>query len=61
MRKQDYLLSLINSLGVNEKRYFKLFSQVQPGEKRYLQLFDYLDGKDKYDAKAIAAKPAQLR
>lgn len=54
MRKQDYLLSLINSLGVNEKRYFKLFSQVQPGEKRYLQLFDYLDGKDKYDAKTIA-------
>lgn len=56
MRKQDYLLSLINSLGVNEKRYFKLFSQIQPGEKRYLQLFDYLDGKDKYDAKTIAAE-----
>lgn len=56
MRKQDYILSLINSLGVNEKRYFKLFSQIQPGEKRYLQLFDYLDGKDKYDAKAIAAE-----
>lgn len=56
MRKQDYLLSLINSLGVNEKRYFKLFSQIQPGEKRYLQLFDYLDGKDKYDAKAIATE-----
>lgn len=56
MRKQDYLLSLINSLGVNEKRYFKLFSQIQPGEKRYLQLFDYLDGKNKYEAKAIAAE-----
>lgn len=56
MRKQDYLLSLINSLGVNEKRYFKLFSQIQPGEKRYVELFDYLDGKAKYDAKAIAAE-----
>ncbi|MFN8286940.1 MAG: hypothetical protein U0V74_09325 [Chitinophagales bacterium] len=49
MRKQDYLIQLIRALGTNEKRYFKLFSNLQPGEKRYLRLFDALENREQYD------------
>lgn len=49
MSKQNYLVDLIRVLNTNEKRYFKLFSSVQPGEKRYLKLFDALEGKTSYN------------
>lgn len=49
MSKQNYLVELIRALNTNEKRYFRLFSSVQPGEKRYLQLFDALEGKTTYN------------
>lgn len=56
MRKQDYLLKLIQSLEPNEKRYFKLFSGIQPGEKRYLRLFDALENKEQYDAALLSSE-----
>ena len=42
MRKQDELVQLIHALTTNEKRYFKLFSRLQPGSKKHEQLFDEL-------------------
>jgi hypothetical protein len=49
-RKQDFIVELIGTLSANEKRYFKLFCNVQPGEKRYLKLFDALEGIKKYNS-----------
>lgn len=56
MRKQDYLLHLINSLEPNEKRYFKRFSGLQAGGQLYLKLFDALEGKEQYEPAEIAKK-----
>jgi tetratricopeptide (TPR) repeat protein len=56
MSKKDLLLSLINSLTVNEKRYFSMFSQLTPGEKNYEKLFKALDGEEEYDTKKIKGK-----
>lgn len=64
MSKQNYLVDLIRALNTNEKRYFKLFSSVQPGEKRYLKLFDALEGKTSYNinelSKETGLTPKQL-
>lgn len=49
-RKQDYIVELISVLSANEKRYFKLFCNLQPGDKRYLKLFDALENKNKYES-----------
>ena len=54
MRKQDYLLQLIQSLSPNEKRYFKLFCQTQTGGKHYLKLFNYLEEQTSYNPQAVA-------
>ena len=56
MRKQDYLPQLIRSLTSSEKRYFKLYTGLQPGTKNYLKLFDLLESEHKYDSAQIARK-----
>jgi tetratricopeptide (TPR) repeat protein len=56
MRKQDFLIELIQSLDPNERRYFKLLSNVLSGEKKYVQLFDLLETRKDYDAATIAAE-----
>ncbi len=50
MRKQDYLLALITSLNVNERRLFRSFASQQQDEANYLKLFDALEGKEQYNA-----------
>lgn len=37
------LIILVNSLSKAEKRYFRLFSDLQNGEKNYLKLFNLID------------------
>ncbi len=54
MRKQDYLVHLIQSLSPNEKRYFKLFCQTQTGGKQYLKLFSLLETQTAYNPTAAA-------
>jgi hypothetical protein len=54
MKKQDYTIQLIRSLDPNERRYFRLLSNLQQGEKKYLQLFDLLADLDEYNATAIS-------
>lgn len=56
MSKKDLLLALINSLTVNEKRYFSMFTQLTPGEKNYAKLFKALEGEEEYDTKRIKQK-----
>jgi tetratricopeptide (TPR) repeat protein len=53
MRKQDQLLSLVNSLTPSEKRYFKLYNNIQPGSKKYDRLFNELAKREHYDATLI--------
>ena len=64
MRKQDYLIHLIQSLSPNESRYFKLFSSIQPGDKEYVRLFEALENRKEYDAVALCKEldmnPTQL-
>ncbi|GHT31834.1 hypothetical protein AGMMS49574_14270 [Bacteroidia bacterium] len=43
MNKTDSLLILVKSLTKAEKRYFRLWSNLQSGDKVYLSLFDLLD------------------
>ncbi|WP_102408892.1 hypothetical protein [Parabacteroides bouchesdurhonensis] len=45
MNKTSSLIILINSLTKAEKRYFRLYTNLQNGEKAYLHLFDLLDKK----------------
>lgn len=54
MRKQDYLLHLIQSLSPSEKRYFKVFCQSQAGGKQYLRLFTALEKSGTYNSAALA-------
>ena len=56
MRKQDYLLELIQSLSPNEKRYFKLYTSLQPGQKSYFKLYEILEKEASYDAASISKK-----
>ena len=46
MNKTDSLLILIKSLTKAEKRYFRLWSNLQSGDKTYLALFDLFDSLD---------------
>lgn len=49
----DELARLIQSLSKSEKRYFKLFTDLQTGEKGYMRLFDAVDKLGDYDEKKI--------
>ena len=39
----DHLILLIQSLTKAEKRYFRLYANLQSGEKNYLLLFDLIN------------------
>jgi len=49
----DELARLIKSLTKAEKRYFKMFTDIQSGEKGYLKLFDAVEKLGDYDDEAI--------
>ncbi|MBI3142192.1 MAG: hypothetical protein HYZ16_05150 [Bacteroidetes bacterium] len=51
------LFELIKSLGVSEKRYFKIFTSlhVVGDGNRYTQLFDLLESSDHYDDEKVCA------
>jgi hypothetical protein len=49
MNKTDSLLILVKSLTKAEKRYFRLWSNLQSGDKVYLSLFDLLDTHSSLD------------
>jgi hypothetical protein len=53
MQKRDYLIQLIQSLSPNERRYFRLYSDIQSGEKKYMQLYGLLEDRKEYNASAI--------
>jgi hypothetical protein len=59
MEHKDELFQLIKSLTGNEKRYFKLYSNLQKGDKTYLLLFDALDKLKLYDEKKFKTKNAK--
>ena len=61
MARKDLLTALINSLSVNEKRYFSLFSSVSPGEQNFKKLFKVLDGETAYDSKKTRQKLGHTR
>jgi hypothetical protein len=56
MSKGDKLFSLIHSLELNEKRYFKLQSSVQKKESNLVRLFDYYADAKEYDEEELRRK-----
>ncbi len=54
MPKQDNLLQIIKSLDTNQRRYFKLFSNLQAGEKKYVQLFELLETRKEYNTAELS-------
>lgn len=56
MQNKDELFVLIKSLSGNEKRYFKLYSNLQKGDKTYLQLFEAIDKIKTYDEARFKTK-----
>jgi hypothetical protein len=57
------IFDLIHSLSKSEKRYFKLFADLQNGEKSYLFLFDIIEKQNSYDEEAAikALKKKQFK
>jgi len=53
MAKSHDLFLLIKSLSKAEKRYVKLFANLQGGEKGYLRLFDAIDLQKEYNEQAL--------
>ncbi len=53
MKQNSDLFDLIKSMDKNEKRYFKLSSELQTGNKNYIELFDAVDNQQVYDEIAI--------
>jgi hypothetical protein len=49
----DELAKLILSLTKSEKRYFKMFADLQSGEKGYIKLFEVIEKLGEYDEKKI--------
>jgi hypothetical protein len=49
----DDLARLIGSLNKSEKRYLKMFADLQSGEKGYIKLFDAIEKIGDYDEKKI--------
>ncbi|MDR1984055.1 MAG: hypothetical protein LBQ28_04435 [Prevotellaceae bacterium] len=46
MQKLTSLMILTESLSKSEKRYFRLFSNIQTGDKKYVYLFDLIEAKN---------------
>lgn len=64
MPQSPPVFELIKSLSSNEKRYFRLFCNLQDakeGQKQYLQLFDFLEKQSHYDEQAIEITFAQQK
>ncbi len=53
MAASTQLFDLIQSLSLSEKRYFRLYCNLQSGEKNYLKLFDFIDGMEEYDEEKV--------
>lgn len=53
MAKKGELFFLIKSLSKAEKRYFRLFAQMNKSGANYLRLFDAIDQQERYDELAI--------
>jgi hypothetical protein len=49
----DELARLIQSLSKSEKRYFRMFTDLQSGEKGYIKLFEVVEKLGDYDEKKI--------
>lgn len=56
MSKGDKLYSLIHSLELNEKRYFKLQASVQKKESNLVRLFDYYVDAKEFDEQDLRKK-----
>ncbi|MDR1552745.1 MAG: hypothetical protein LBS69_04695 [Prevotellaceae bacterium] len=50
MKRLTLLMILTESLSKAEKRYFRLFANIQSGDKKYVYLFDLIDAKNTVDA-----------
>ena len=59
MNKTDSLLILVKSLTKAEKRYFRLWSNLQSGDKAYLALFDLFDSLDSLEKISVLFKKNQ--
>lgn len=55
MAASTQLFDLIHSLSLSEKRYFRLYCNLQGGEKNYLKLFDCIENMDNYDEEKVKA------
>lgn len=54
MRKQDYLVALIQTLSPSEKKYFRQFIAARHDSKDYEKLFDILQKAEVYDAEVVS-------
>ncbi|MCI0694140.1 hypothetical protein L0337_19295 [candidate division KSB1 bacterium] len=61
MHKKGNLFSLIKSLSMAEKRFFKVYAASNKTGKNYLLLFDFIDKQERYDEPAIKAHFADRR
>ncbi|MDR1347253.1 MAG: hypothetical protein LBJ63_02315 [Prevotellaceae bacterium] len=50
MKKLTLLMILTESMSKAEKRYFRLFANIQSGDKKYVYLFDLIEAKNTVDA-----------
>lgn len=53
MRKNCDLFDLVRSMSKSEKRYFRLYCNLQNGEKHYLKLFTSIQSLTTYDEKLL--------
>ena len=50
MKKLTILMILTESLSKTEKRYLRLYSNIQSGDKKYMYLFDLIVSKNTVDS-----------
>jgi hypothetical protein len=53
MKPTEDLFTLVKSLTKSEKRYFKLYADLQQGSKNYIRLFDAIYSQKEYDEQVI--------
>lgn len=56
MKPIDDVFQLTKSLTKNEKRFFKMYSQLTEGNKNYIKLFDLLEKEKEYNEEVIKRK-----
>ncbi len=52
----QYIYELVKSLSKQEKRYFRMQTNLQSGDKTYLQLYDLVDGMSVFDEEDFKAR-----